>query len=245
MSSNFRYLLIVLSSTIVILFTTWGWMPQQSLDFNSVNERSEFFRNQFQLLKGSLNSLKSNFETVKETSGDDLIYCDEDVEDFGKEEEKVFSNRNLFDHLTRQLEDEVLSIMTSTSPCSTASSPSRSTSPSTSKTSTRPSPTPRRILVSGEPISLPGGGDTGHQQAELQTVKYFTLLPTFTPTERFILFCNIFFPEVCDILHLCSNKNYFAKQQHVLLVVPGKDHQLLHMIQDPLFTIGWYHIMEY
>ena len=146
MSSNFCFLLIVLSSAIVIFITTWKWTPQQGLDFNSLNERSEFLR----LLKGSLDILKNNFETVNEPNGDELIYCDEDfVEDFGEEEEeKVFSNRNRFDHLTRQLEDEVLSIMTSSSPCSSTSSPKPS--------STRPSP--RR-------------GEGEDQQAELQNVK--------------------------------------------------------------------------
>ena len=165
MSSNFRLLLTILSSTIVIFITTWRWTPQQGLNFNSLNERSEFFRNKFWLLKGSLDLLKSNLETVKEPNGDELIYCDEDfVEDFGEEEEeKVFSNRNRFDHLTRQLEDEVLSIMTSTSPCSTTSSPSSSTSSSTSKPSSTSRPSPRMLMPGeGQPL-----------QEELANVKCF------------------------------------------------------------------------
>ena len=64
---------------------------------------------------------------------EDSVFCDEDDgEKVLASEEKIFSNRNLFDALTRQLEDEVLSIMTSTSPCSTRSPPTSSTS------STRP-----------------------------------------------------------------------------------------------------------
>ena len=211
MSSNFCFLLIVLSSAIVIFITTWRWTPQQGLNFNSLNERSEFFRNKFWLLKGSLDILKNNFETVNEPNGDELIYCDEDfVEDFGEEEEKVFSNRNQFDHLTRQLEDEVLTIMTSTSPCSSTSSPKPS--------STRPSP--RR-------------GEGEDQQAELQNVK--SLLGPNTVT-NFYSHWFLGLTILGDILQLCVRKNYFAKQH--LLVTSDKDHQLLHLIQDPSFTTG-------
>ena len=160
MASNFRFLLILLSSTIIIIFIlipTW-LIPQHSLSFNSVNERSELFWDKFRLLKGNLDFLKSNAEIVKEPNGDELIYCDEDFEEeFGKE--KVFSNRNLFDQLTRKLEDEVLSIMTSTSPCSTTtstSSPSLSTTPSRSKSSTRQGVT--STMFAGRSNTLPGNG---------------------------------------------------------------------------------------
>ena len=157
MWTNFRFLLIILSSlTIIIFFTT-----QQNLNLDSVNEK--FFLNKFWLLKGSQDLLKSNFEAVKEEN--EVIYCEEeDVEDFGEEEEKVFSNRNLFDHLTRQLEHEVLRIMTSASPCSTTSSSSSSTSSPLSKpSSTTTSPTSRKT-------SLPGGSE--HQQTELQNFHF-------------------------------------------------------------------------
>ena len=159
MGWNIRCLLILLflpTITIVIFYSTW-LTPQQSFNFNSVNERSELFWNKFRVLKGSLDLLKRTIETVKEPNADKVTYCDENVEeDFGKEEEKVFSNRNLFDLLTRKLEDEVLSIMTSTSPCSSTSSSSPSTSSSTWKPSARPSPISK--VHAGGPTRMPGGG---------------------------------------------------------------------------------------
>ena len=89
--------------------------------------KSEFVLDQFRQFRENLDLLKVDFEEPSEM--EDSVFCDEDDgEKVLASEEKIFSNRNLFDALTRQLEDEVLSIMTSTSPCSTRSPPPSSSS---------------------------------------------------------------------------------------------------------------------
>ena len=104
----------------MIFYPTWVTSPQ-SLSLDSMKEKSETVWEKLRLLKEVLD-VGSNVEIAEEQNAEELVYCDENTDDFPNEE-KVFSNRNLFDQLTRQLEEEVLSIMTSTWPCSTPASP--------------------------------------------------------------------------------------------------------------------------
>ena len=128
---NFHIFFSLLLLMVIVLTLLPVWLAP---NLNFVKVESEFVWDQFRQLRENLDLLKDGLEGPNET--EDLMFCDEDGEGQAlASEEKIFSNRNLFDALTRKLEDEVLKIMTSTSPCSTRSSPTSSTS------STRPTET--------------------------------------------------------------------------------------------------------
>ena len=148
MASNTRCLCCLLFSiiTIVIFYPTWLTSPQ-SLNLDSMKEKSETVWEKLRLLKEVLD-VGSNVEIAEEQNAEELVYCDENTDDFPNEE-KVFSNRNLFDQLTRQLEEEVLSIMTSTSPCSTPASPP-TTPPGLSPASRKTLGGSNNLLVGGK-----------------------------------------------------------------------------------------------